>query len=354
MTDRQSFDLSAAYDENEEGLEEFDPAERRSLPQASEPAAANPDPLPFAAPSQRRSSITFETDEPGMIEDSAAALPHEDPVGGQSAPHFTVVEPGDPEDADDRPLEELGLVQLAARLGASIERRRARLTAGPSTVPSLRLPVTPAADADFEAAEPEDAARAIADFFGPAPAEHALPEAGCEMLEVVPEEPEIEPASPGIPAAMRDLPVDQDEDEDEEGLTASFSLPLAKKPAAAVAPVPETQQTFDEEDEDDLDGEYSSLLEMKNPFVRQQEFVRVDEPEDDGGVIEPTVTFPSPAPAFAAAPADSGTPRPFDPPENPGESVPRAAASATPRDPGDAERNLRDALATLQRMSGAA
>ena len=106
------------------------------------------------------------------------------------------------------------------------------------------------------------------------------------------------------------------------------------------------------------EGDYSSLLEMKNPFVRQQEFVRVEEPEDTAAAIEPTVTFPTPAPTYSvhAGPEQTATatPRLFDPPKNPAKSAIPAPAAMPSQDPGDAERNLRAALATLQRMSGAA
>ncbi len=141
-----------------------------------------------------------------------------------------------------------------------------------------------------------------------------------------------------------------EQEEDDEDLAASFSLPLRKKPRAAAQPFDALD--FDEaesEDDEDSEEEYSSLLAMKNPFQRQQaEFVRIDEPEPEEDDFEAAVTFPAAKQSAEAveAPSDDA-PRPFDPP--PGDS-----AKDAPRNHGDAERELRAALETLQRMSGAA
>ena len=76
------------------------------------------------------------------------------------------------------------------------------------------------------------------------------------------------------------------------------------------------------------------------------------------GAIEPAVTFPSPAQVRSTL-ADQDWladpfARPFDAPKNPAKTAVPAATALQARDPADAERNLREALATLQRMSGAA
>jgi hypothetical protein len=263
----------------------------------------------------------------------------------------------DEAEADDRPVEELGLVQLAARLGASIERRRAWLAERQNAV--HRHPVAPFADAeDFEAAGAEDAARAIADFFGPASAgQREAGEAATAGHAVV--EPEVpppfaEPTGASVPSALRDLPLEQEDDVDEADLSASFSLPLSGKFAEPSELSGEGEDAEYDEVESD-EGEYSSLLAMKNPFLREQEFVRVEEPEDESGLVEPTVTFPSStATAIRGADSVGRAARPFDPPKKPGESALSQAPAAAPRDPDDVERSLRDALATLQRMSGAA
>ena len=231
--------------------------------ETGEPAPDASDPLPFAAP-------PLHQDEPADADDEVSGEP--------AAPQLSVIEtPARAEEPQDaRPLDELGLVQLAARLGASLEKRKAQLAA--RRRPAFPAALAPLAEADLlETAEAEDAARAIADFFG-------SPEAAASLAKPAASEPASDiPASPP-PASVSN--------HTEYGVENSS---------------PE----FDRYDTDD--DEYGSLLAMKNPFARQQEFVRAEEPEDSS-VTEP----------------------------------------AAPRDPAAAERRLRDALATLQRMSGAA
>ena len=159
-----------------------------------------------------------------------------------------------------------------------------------------------------------------------------------------------------MPAPLRGVPLDQDDEEDESALAASFSLPLGGSISEAEVASTGEEDGFDEEEPED--SEYSSLLAMKNPFVREQEFVRVEQPEDESGSVEPAVTFPASTPSIRETAGETQAPatgpRLFDPPKKPVEGVLRSAPAAAPRDPGDAERSLRDALATLQRMSGAA
>ncbi len=311
-------------------------------PQALEPATDAGDPLPFAAPSLRRAeTMAFDEEE---VADEAIERSFEENL---SAPHFSLVEDfGEPEEVDDeRPLDELGLVQLAARLGASLAKRKARLASQPPATAPAAVPPLGGTE-DFEAAEADDAARAIADFFGPS----SSIEPDAEYGDAAPQ-----PATAAVPASLRALSFESDEDLDDDGITASFSLPLGAGYAEA-EPVDEDEAV----EPDDLaeDGEYSSLLGMKNPFARQQEFVRVEEPEDSSDAAEPSVSFPSPTPAQPVLTAEDQpagqAPRLFDPPRNRGQVAAQGAAPAAPRDPGDAERNLRAALATLQRMSGAA
>jgi hypothetical protein len=300
----------------------------RDTNEASEAPADAVDPLPFAAPSLRRAESAEVVD--AEEQDEAVEEP---PV-----PHLSLIEDyGEPEatDDDDRPLAELGLVQLAARLGASLERRKAQRAAPVQAAPPAALPPLAGAE-DFEAAEADDAARAIAEFFGPAKAEAII-------------EPEAEQAAT-VPPPLRAWSIDDSDEADDDNFVASFSLPLGGATAQ--------QESFDEEEvaevtQEDSDGtDYSSLLAIGNPFARQPEFVRVEEPEDDAAAFEPAVTFPSPSPA-AQAQAMSAT-RPFDPPPNAAMNAAQPTAPSSPRDPDDAERNLRAALATLQRMGGAA
>jgi len=123
---------------------------------------------------------------------------------------------------------------------------------------------------------------------------------------------------------------------------------------------------------------------MSKPGVSQRHgFVRIDGPEAENAAIEPVVIFPgqaarqglgqaapfaqpapfaAPAPVAAEAPAASApfaaelaSLRRFDDPANAAAGQPVAApAAAQMQDPAETERALRAALATLQRMSGAA
>jgi hypothetical protein len=344
-------------------------APRIERPTSAKPAQANNEPLPFAAPSLRRTAaaefdeeeqvdVTQDDNDYEAFDDEWSdddALDQEPFVAESTPPLAIVVDSGEP-DVDDRPVEELGLVQLAARLGASLERRRAWLAQRPSATPAPAPAPAPFADGeDFEAAQPEDAARAMADFFGSAngpQAAHAAEDVGRSEPE-----PEFDAVAreQAVPAPLRSVAFDADEEVDEDAIGASLSLPLGGVSAHVNEAADREREEFDEGEPDD--SEYSSLLEMKNPFVRPQEFVRVEEPADESGSFEPAVTFPSASPAAlnnGAQPPMASATRPFDPPKSTAESVHRPAPAAARRDPGDAERSLRDALATLQRMSGAA
>ena len=82
----------------------------------------------------------------------------------------------------------------------------------------------------------------------------------------------------------------------------------------------------------------------------RSEFVRVEEPEEEADLAEPAVVFPG-----QEAPAPGS--RWLDPPGKHVLSKAKGAAepvAAAPRIPADADAALRAALATLQRMSGAA
>ena len=354
-----------------------------------------PDALQFAPPSLRRNGagVTTEATEAGPRANAQAdAWP-------EAAPRLSIVERRTEPAAegmaadDDRPLDELGLVQLAARLGTSLERRRALQARRQASAPAFSE-VMPAigADEEFEAAGAEDTARAIADFFG-SPIDPQAEAAPAEAAEAPPvpawREDDPAPVEGPTPRPWMGLSLDSEEDEDEEALAASLTLPLHKKPIVesahdlpeidqdededalaasltlplrkkpALEPAHDLPETDQDEDETALDdeGEYSSLLAMKNPFSRQQEFVRIEEPEDSEDDIQPTVTFPSAVHAPAPETSDdsvASAARPFDPPHKSADNAAPPARSGQPRDPGDAERDLRAALATLQRMSGAA
>jgi hypothetical protein len=145
---------------------------------------------------------------------------------------------------------------------------------------------------------------------------------------------------PAIPSAFAEPDFEPAAAEDAVQAMAAF---FGSAPAADI-------EMADDEAEGGEQG-YSSLLGMSNPFAAPKNaFVRVEEPEERTEFAEPAVVFPGqeePAP-------DS---RLFDPPGKPGprrdEGV-AAAAVPGPQVPADADAALRAALATLQRMSGAA
>jgi hypothetical protein len=212
------------------------------------------------------------------------------------------------------------------------------------------------------------------------------------------------PAAPVIPAALRPIVFDDEDDGDEDILAAivpprSFSLdpkpidaapnskaPLDEAGAGEDEPVTqlaeldgplsdncsETDGAGDHSDEEiELEEGYSSLLNLSRPD--RQQFVRIEEPETDAADIRPFVVFPGdesgeaapfakprqsrdekPAKAQefqAAAPELEVDERRFD---RPGGSEGMQSSAPAEPDPEETERSLRAALATLQKMSGAA
>jgi hypothetical protein len=162
----------------------------------------------------------------------------------------------------------------------------------------------------------------------------------------------------------------------------SFEAPSAEiEPVSAVVPeafVPDIHEP-EVTDESQADG-YSSLLNVAKPAASRQEFVRIEEPELESAAIEPVVIFPgqtarqnfgqaatfdAPSPAPSAIPVaevattapavDAGPLRRFDAPSSAAAGQAVAAQTSAPvQDSAETERALRAALATLQRMSGAA
>lgn len=311
------------------------------------------------------------------------------------------------------PLAELSPVELIERLALAM-RQRTQLVAIPSelvaAVTAMARPATdpaPAAEPDALSifAEPqtlaEPQAMAETQF---APVLESLPAAVIEAVQ----EPVDDVAEPAdsfapLPAALR--PIDfsdfaEHDDFAELNLPPrSFGGPLFAQPAEAeaqpataevqpasaevqpagmfAAPAPEP-----EIEADVLEEGYSSLLDLGRPAPVRNDFVRIEEPETEADEIEPVVLFPGhtarPGMRFAAPgaapvnqPVDNvaapeqasdefGVPqlRRFDAPAKIAPAVASgatgAAASALRQDPEEAQRALRAALATLQRMSGAA
>lgn len=283
------------------------------------PAKPQAEPLPFSAPSLARRARTTKDLQETEPESESAPMP--------AIPQAYEPESEPEQDRGDwssAPVEELGLVQLVQRLGASLERRREWLasTAAPTPAPGL----APAAGLD--PAPAEEAAQAMAAYFGaPTPLDS---EDRSEDLQ--PAALEIAPRA-SLPGGW---PAADDDDDDDADAMPSFSLPLRQQVAPTIA--------FDErdapEDTDEGDDSYSSLLAMRNPFAAKDTgFVRIDEPAD-GDEIQPTVVFPGHDETASAG-------RAFDPPAG-------TAAARLHTAPAGTDAALRSALATLQRMSGTA
>ena len=358
MTERQEFNSSWPTEQHYPREPEAEPADeldnRKNLagPRGLEP-------LPFSAPSLARKPATaeFEPEAEAEVEPEPEfetefeTEPEWETHLEAVAPPLEQAEPEFRADWESAPLEGLGLVQLVQRLGSTIERRRewiaqnAVAVATPVAAPFVSTP------ADFEPAPAEEAAQAMAAFFAPN-AEPAEAEATFATAPVA-DEAEAEPEPMTRPDFLRPFAADEDEGED---LVPDFSLPLRRPVAATVSFTPadndaaEQMAEADEEAGEDSEAGYSSLLGMTNPFAGpKSEFVRIEQPEEEAEPAEPTVVFPGQEePAQIAEPADAGA-RLFDPP---GKGA--APAAAAPRAPTDADAALRAALATLQRMSGAA
>ncbi len=295
------------------------------------------------------------------------------PLAGKAAERLTSAD-----------LGALSPVELIERLAISIERRR-----GARQNLASAAALAGAAKANTEAAmEPQEpVAAAIADDIAP----------------VLPRFAATAPPPPlaAIPAAMRPLAFEDDDDDDDEDDAYGF-VPLRQMAhAPEVAPVPAAENApksaescdpvlpeepvlaeepgmAEDDDGQALEDGYSSLLELSRqgpgkPSLAKQVFIRIEDADDDEtGAIEPVVIFPGQAGRQALAPMpsagrdeapaqDAGPTAPSDEqPQSTGRLFdapgPRLSGTAQPRahNREDAEHALRSALATLQRMSGAA
>lgn len=275
------------------------------------------------------------------------------------------------------PLDNLSQLELIERLALSMQQRRAAAEAAAAAAARVE-PESPAI-ADRQA---EELPR-----FGFEPRTPLALDEPPPTFAPAPEfMPLAAPFARAIPAALRPIGFDPEpaEDEGADDLVPRFAFarPVSEVPAMPEQPpVPTAYQLAvdlagEREDADELEeavveGEnFSSLLDL-NRIPQRQPLIRIDEPMDEDAPIEPVVVFPgqgsrpfaAPAPAAVAASATAAPALERPAPSQPGlrrfdspAAEPAAAAhTAAPRqDPEETERALRAALATLQRMSGAA
>lgn len=298
-----------------------------------------------------------------------------------------------PQESADFDVPQFEVPPFAVPESASFAQAEPAFAADPVPVAPLEAELAPLAATSVEPAAPA---------FAP------LGEDLAAQPPVAPQ-PEAPSAPLDMPAALRPISFDElDEDEDFATYLPLRHIPMPQAPAVAEAPAepvaasappafqPPVPQAYEPEpvpapktagfnppvegaeavEEQVADG-YSSLLAITKPEeAPRQTFVRIEEPEPEHAAIEPVVIFPGqaarqnfaqpqvfapqvPAPAAELqAPSeapDAASLRRFDAPSSAvaGQAV-AAQAPAAAQDPAETERALRAALATLQRMSGAA
>jgi len=286
------------------------------------------------------------------------------------------------------PLESLSHVELIERLALSVQDRRnsaALAAAAAAAVKPAQLP--PKAEGFAFAAptsasamprfgfEPREPVEPLGFAPGTFTAESPLPSFSAVQTaittETAPEaRAQIAPeAPPAVPASLR--PIDLgDAPLDEDDIIPRFPFPPSAPTPGQSAIAPATDEAGDDEILDD--SPFSSLLAPGRGLTRPP-LIRIEEPVAEDEPIEPVVIFPghgsrpfaAPPPAAAVAPEPRAVvtptalgPRPFDAPGNtataPAPAAPVGQAAAPRQDAEETERALRTALATLQRMSGAA
>lgn len=341
------------------------PSRRRALAILED----RPDDVPLAAPvpgSEIESPPELPADEPDLsntVTEADAPEPYVPALDTRKprdfanpSPSESAEEPLEPLTLEpiDAPLEDLGMVQLAERLGRSMQRlSEAKL---PDPEPDAESPEF--SPPSLEHGEPEaltvpppvvpDALRAFMD---------SPPEEFTSPPRPVDEQDPAEVPAPIAPTAFQPFDFDAfqaDEDDEDEMLDQGpFTLPLtamAARPFDAPAAAETDAETLEDQDDDDeavADESYSSLLSMKHPFRLAEDLARIDEPEDaaePAEAIEPDEGEPA-TPASVA--------RPFDALHQPVPTTDPVHSRAAP-DPVETERALRSALVNLQRMSGAA
>jgi hypothetical protein len=300
------------------------PAEQ---PESVQPEAALPETMPVEA-------VTPAEPEPEPAPEPAPACFAPEPVAeAPAAPVVAIAEPA----PTPAPIPRFASPQAAdASLVSRSPLFRQALAHAVPAVPADELPMILAEGEDLPIVDLGDPALA-----GPAP-EGIIPS---PYSPLVPKQPQrVVPLRPG---AFHPIdPIDDTDDEDERDYAVPRFLGRAALDDVAEEAQPDTGT--DEPVAQDIVPEerYSSLVGMTAPQPRpepRQEFIRIDEPElEEGHEPEPVVVFPGQAPFARPVPADAqggAQPQVFVP------------QSATAADPQEADRALRAALATLQRMT---
>jgi hypothetical protein len=241
------------------------------------------------------------------------------------------------------PLDELSPVELLERLAQTIARRRATAAAAAAEaeIAAKRAPEV-AAEPKTRGTDQGPIAEPMAEPI-PEPVQTFAPFAAPSPFSAP--APAPAPAAQPMPAALRPLSFIDDADEDEEELPGYLPprhISMATRPLHHVTPM--SRAVADEEDEDEqeevLEEGYSSLLNLSRPATPRQPFPSLGELEELQAPFEPAASLPRFSRPASLKPVAS----------TPVMHAEGQAESET--DP--TERALRAALATLQRMSGAA
>ena len=348
-----------------------------------------------AAPVDATPDISGDTSEDNVSDKQIFEAPESDVVEPvvspvwEEADHDEAAPESEP--ASDEPTSDEGLVQLVQRLGDTLTKHRewsaeqlaskkaaeeeaaAQAQAEAEAQAAIEVAERAAENAaqndisseapvpqEFDSAAADDAAQAMAAFFG-SNESAAAPAATQESEGDVTSEPIVsDDSAPSYRPFDQDFAQFAEADEDDDGydFAASFTLPIGAnkstpqetpRPAFDVPSIPISEATSSGYDNDaaaDAEAEAQEAAVRKaeqdyaslNPFKSASpEFVRIDEPVDESGLAEPAVLFPH---------QESMRTPPLTKANDPAKL--RAERPRPSND--DNERALREALMNLQRM----
>lgn len=302
-------------------------------------AAPAPVPAPDRLPPRVEAIAEPVTPEAAPAAPSVFAAPPPTPLFAREP---VEVRPAPPPPAPIDP--EAPLTDLAQRLAEAMQRRRAARspsTAEPRPADPLPYAFRPVAPADPAAGDDE---LVLPSLLPPRLDPQARAQVQAALEPAAPIEAPLAPME--LPTALRPLVPEALGSDDPLPSMIEDLLPprqLVIPPVVAAAAPAGDEAEEGEEASGGNDDRFSSLLSVapkseppRNPFVR------IEEPAAPVGTIEPVVIFPGQA----------AQGRPFDPPAQ--AIMPAPASMAASPDQDETERALKLALASLQRMSGAA